>query len=155
VDLIVVLIVAAVVILLAWRLLNRSTSSTQSYQLTYQVQVDGVDRRISDSVLSFELPAQLVANSSLVSGGYVVAVEAKEPDESGELIWTAKSGTVTARPREDTVTLIFTIEAVITDPVNNTVSTQDIRVGADNTVKTSDMELDGVIIWLEKTEVAA
>ncbi len=152
IDLVVIVILVLAVAFIGWKVIGGRSASGQSYKLTYQVRVDHVEEVSLDCITQFGTPCQLVANTSLVPGAYVVDIS--EYDNSGEIKmqFNDKGGIITPVSRQG-VGVIFTVEAIITDNVNNTVATQNIRIGANNTVKTSNYEFEGTVVYLEKEAV--
>jgi len=151
IDLVVIVLAAAVVTALGMKLAGRSSAGvTATTKLTYTVKVAAVDPRVYDSVLE-NIPGQLMASGQLVDAS-VVAVEAS-PATNGASLNTA-GGALDITLREDLLDLVFTIEANVANTVLNEVGTQEVRIGKSHIVKTTKFELpSGVILtcrWEEQ-----
>ena len=155
VDIIAVILIAAVVIFAAWKLLGPDDSITAEREMTdvtFTVKVEGVPAELYENCKA-HLPSPLMASGALV-GGEIVAVE-QEPyyvlSASGDWI-------------EDTAhtTLLFTVETTTptAEVMTTQVGEQEVRIGkTDYILKSEYIEFsDGVIvdvIWGDGTTPAA
>ena len=141
VDLLVIIVIVAAAVLLAFKLLGGSGGVGAAVpQVTYTVRVMEVDQATYDSVRQYVDSAsgkqdQLMANGQLLDG-YIVDVTAEAhvaaPDD--------KVG-------GETLDLLFTIVATPSDTVQNTVGTQEVRIGKTHIVKSQHIEFEeGVIM---------
>lgn len=136
VDLLVVLLVAAVAVVLAVRLLGPEDGGGAGTQkLTYTVRAMEVTQETYENVRQFVDASagkkdQLMASGDLLDG-YVVDVTATEhiPTEADTV-----GGA--------TLDLVFTVEVSITDRVSNKVGTQEVRIGKSHILKTVHLEFD-------------
>lgn len=143
VDLLVlVLIIAAAVVLCVKFLGGEKDSQEPPTRLVYTARTMEVTQETYDSVRQFVnkeagLKDQLMTGDKLLEG-YIVDVSAtphvpKASDAVGG----------------ETLDLLFTIEATVTDTVINAVGTQQVRVGKSHVIKSQHIEFNGVIMTCE------
>lgn len=153
IDLLVVLVLIAAVLFLAFRFTRGSGSNpvTSSTKLTYTAMVSGVSPQLYEEVQR-QLAAtnnhdQLMASGDLLDG-YVVGMTAAphvnyQTDSNGVITTSVEQG---ADARYD---LTFTVEANVPNPVVNAVGTQEVRVGKAHILKTTHIEFNSTIITCE------
>ena len=137
VDLLVILLVVAVGAVLAVKLLAPSDDGggADTRKLTYTVRVMEVTRDTYENVCQFVDAAagkkdQLMASGQLLDG-YVVDVSA-----------TDHIPTASDVVGGETLDLVFTVEANITELIANKVGTQEVRIGKSHILKTVHLEFE-------------
>lgn len=150
VDLLVIVLVAAVLVVLGVKFLGGKSTGSAGEEgvptLTYTVRVMEVSQETYENVCQFVnkeagLKDQLLASGKLLNG-YVVDVTAAEH--------IAAPGDAVGG---DTLDLLFTIEVVPTDALVNTVGTQEVRIGKEHIVKSQHLEFEyGVVMTCEWSE---
>ncbi len=140
IDLIAILLIAAVLAFAGWKLANRGSGAaggeTPMVNVTYQVKCEGVPRELYENCQA-HLPSKLMASGELV-GGQIDAVE-REP-------YYVMAADGTWVEDKDHVTLLFTASIEIPDtPVMTTkVGDQEVRVGkTDYILKSEYIEFSG------------
>lgn len=149
VDLLVAILLIAVVALGAWKIFGATEAITaKKVQITYMVRAEGVDPQIYDEAKK-HVPSTLMASGKRLDGE-ITAVK-KSPHmvfvlgQDGQPVWT-----------EDPyhVDLTFTMEAMVTeshDVLTSEVGTQEVRIGKKHFVKSEYIEVEGVVISVERT----
>ena len=146
VDLLVIVVIVAAAALLAMKLLGGKVTAGSVPTLTYTVRVMEVDQATYDNVRQFVDPAtgakdQLMANGQPLNG-YIVDVTA-----------TPHVAAPSDKVGGDTLDLLFTVEVTPTDAVQNTVGTQEVRIGKTHILKSLHMEFEeGVIMTCQWEE---
>lgn len=140
VDLLVIIVIVAAAALLAFKFLGGgSVGNGAAPKLIYTVRVMEVDQATYENVCQYVdsasgLRDQLMANGQLLDG-YIVDVTATEH---------------VASPNDEvggeTLDLLFTIEATPSDTVQNTVGTQEVRIGKTHIVKSQHIEFENGVI---------
>lgn len=149
VDIVIIAVLIIIVAFLAYKFLGGdSTITAPTAEITYKVKARNIDKAVLESIQKLDYPCQLVAGESFVGGAYVTAVEYSESDSSIEY-YTVSDGEIRTRVLEDKVDIIFTITAVVTDKANVEVSTQEIRIGKTNYLKTKYFELSGTVLSVD------
>ncbi len=154
IDVLVLLVIVAAGIIFGARILGDSGTALSgsgggdAALITYTVECVRVDLGVYESVqdiLAASGEDQLMAGGRLVGDAFVTEVTAK-PHATTATVLTEGSGNVLSQV-EDTryVDLTFTIQARVDDSVTNLVGTQEVRVGKTHIVKTTRIELNGII----------
>lgn len=140
VDLLVIIVIVAAAALLAFKFLGGgSVGNGAAPKLIYTVRVMEVDQATYENVCQYVdsasgLRDQLMANGQLLDG-YIVDVTATEH---------------VASPNDEvggeTLDLLFIIEATPSDTVQNTVGTQEVRIGKTHIVKSQHIEFENGVI---------
>jgi hypothetical protein len=142
VDFLVILLIVVVAVVLAVKFSGSDSIDAESGEtvtLTYTVRVAGVDQATYENVCQFVdssagLKDQLMASGDMLNG-YIVDVAASTH------IQTA-ADTVGG----DTLDLLFTIVAEVSDVTTGTVGTQEVRIGKSHIVKSTHIEFTGTIM---------
>ena len=148
VDLLVILVIVAAAALLALKLLGGGNIVGSSPdKLTYTVRVMEVDPSTYDSVCQFVdresgKKDQLMSSGQFLNG-YIVDVAASThvPSPSDEV-------------GGETLDLLFTIEVIPSDAAQNTVGTQEVRIGKAHIVKSQHIEFENGVIMTCQWEAA-
>ena len=141
IDLLAILLIAAVLVLAAWKFIGRNGDSIDyerpQTKVTYQVKVEGVAPELYENCLE-HLPSPLMASGTLV-GGQIEAVEKQDYqvlDANGNWV-------------PDHVTLIFTVTTTTptAEVMTTKVGDQEVRIGkTDYILKSEYIEFsDGTI----------
>lgn len=144
IDLLVVLVLIAALLFLAFRLTRGSNANpvNSSTKLTYTTLVTGITPDVYAEVQRQLANAggrdQLMASGDLLNA-YVTNVTATphinyQPDDNGVVTASVETGD---NARLD---LIFTVEATVVNPIVNEVGTQEVRVGKTHILKTTHFE---------------
>ncbi len=141
IDLMAILVVVALVLFVGMRLIQPD-NNVQKLSLVYTVKVSNVEEDVWESMQEVTLPDQLMASGELLDA-YVTSVEAIESEDTTYELVDANELQVV---KEDTVDLIFTIEASVPDNVKNEVGTQEVRIGKRHIVKTEHFEFEKGIV---------
>lgn len=154
IDLLALLLVAAVAVLLAVRLLGGrlgglTAGDKEPVTIVYSVTVSGVRPESYEVVRRFvDKDAgkrdQLMTGTQLLNGYVTDCVAVPHVNYT-----TDANGQVSAVPSsgEDTrLDLTFTLEAVVTNPITNAVGSQEVRVGNGQYVKTAHFDFYGNIL---------
>lgn len=147
IDLIVIFVVLAVGIVIGSKLLGNDTAVVSaSRNISYVVEVEDVDGDVYESLMAMTLPDQLFAGTALVNG-YVVSMSGEpNTDKIYEIEDTSDTeNPVLVEKYADLYDMTFVIEASLAD-IANEVGTQEVRVGKEHIVKTSNFELTGGLI---------
>lgn len=151
----IVLIIAAAVVLVGKLLENRGGDIT-TMNVTYTVKVCNVDADVYRSIKAVALPDQLMAAGELLNGRVVSVSEAAAGDPVYQFSQNDEGVLEVTQGINETFDLIFTIEANVSNRISNELGTQEIRIGKDHIVKTSNFELEhGVILSCEWIDEAA
>ncbi|MBS6367313.1 MAG: DUF4330 domain-containing protein [Clostridiales bacterium] len=144
IDLVVVLILIALVVGVAWKLLggkiSNAVAANNAVSVQYEVLCTNVDRAVADYCLE-NAEGQLMSNGDLLNG-YVTGCTAEPYMES-----TVNSeGSTVSYQVTDRQNLRFTVECQVV-PSNNAyeVGSQEVRVGKSHIVKTSMIEVTGTV----------
>ena len=143
IDLLAILLIAAVLVLAAWKFIGRNGDSIDyerpQTKVTYQVNVEGVAPELYENCLE-HLPSPLMASGALV-GGQIEAVEKQDYQ-----VLDANGNWVTD---PDHVTLIFTVTTTTptAEVMTTKVGDQEVRIGkTDYILKSEYIEFsDGTI----------
>ncbi len=136
VDLLVLVLIVAAAAVLGMKFLGgRGAPGETAQKLTYTVRVMGVTQETYENVCQYVdkqagIKEQLQASGKLLPG-YIVDVTA-----SPHL--PISTDTVGG----DTLDLLFTVEATVTDLVKNEVGTQEVRVGKSHILKGQHIEFE-------------
>ena len=134
IDLAVIIIVLAVVAAVGMKLFGNkavASATTQQVTLTYEVVAQDVPDHVAEYCVA-HTGGQLLSSGKLLDG-YITGCEAVEvSDENGTLYFTIEVNTT------------FSSSAYV-------VGSQEVRVGMEHLVKTSDIEVEGIISNLEVT----
>lgn len=137
IDLAVIIIVLAVVAAVGMKLFGNkavASATTQQVTLTYEVVAQNVPDHVAEYCVA-HTGGQLLSSGKLLDG-YITGCEAVEVSD--------ENGTHTD--------LYFTIEVNTTFSSSAyVVGSQEVRVGMEHLVKTSDIEVEGIISNLEVT----
>lgn len=137
IDLAVIIIVLAVVAAVGMKLFGNkevASATTQQVTLTYEVVAQDVPDHVAEYCVA-HTGGQLLSSGKLLDG-YITGCEAVEVSD--------ENGTHTD--------LYFTIEVNTTFSSSAyVVGSQEVRVGMEHLVKTSDIEVEGIISNLEVT----
>ena len=143
IDLLAILLIAAVLVLAAWKFIGRNGDSIDyerpQTKVTYQVKVEGVAPELYENCQA-HLPSPLMASGALV-GGQIEAVE-KETYQ----VLDANGNWVTD---PDHVTLIFTVTTTTptAEVMTTKVGDQEVRIGKkDYILKSEYVEINGGVI---------
>lgn len=157
IDLLVIILVVAVAIVVGVKVLaNRSAGSAgetgDATDLRFTVVASAQNSMVTDRLDQYVDKSagkrdQLLANREPVENGYIVDYWV----EPARYVEGANGMTVVNDPGESgdsgLVDIYFVIEARASDPINNTVVSQEVRIGKKFTVKTTHFEfLDAVIV---------
>lgn len=156
IDLLVVLIALATVVMVALKMTGRlgGLKNEVTTNVVYTARVERVDRDIYEAVTAFidEAKAagkpgdQLMANGELLSG-YITGVTAV-PHE--QITLHSYDASISVESGEDTLDLLFTIEAYGVNNIKTNVGTQEVRVGKGHIIKTTHFEFaNGVVVTCE------
>lgn len=143
IDLLVVVILIAAILFLAFRFTRKDANPVNSStKLTYTTLVANITPEVYEEVQRQMAAAggkdQLMASGDLLPA-YVTKVEARphavyQPDDNGVITASEEQG-------EDAhLDLVFTIEANVVNPIVNEVGPQEVRVGKSHVVKTVHFE---------------
>lgn len=158
IDLVVLILVAAVAVVLVIKVTGGGRGLTSGTQLTYTVEVQGVKSQVYEEIKDIldEGPSQLMASGDLLSG-HVVSVTSAPSVKSTIIVDTeGENKGLIQNVDEDLLDLVFTIEVTVANTVTNEVGTQEIRVGKTHIVKTTQFELEnGVILSCDWATPAA
>lgn len=159
VDLLVILLLVAAVVLVAYKMMNRGDGSGAGHKaLTYTVLVENVEPEVYEGLKAY-IPAdgtgdQLMANGEIVNA-WVVDVSSA-PHKDGLTMTDVEGKKLTFPVENDALDLTFTIRADVVNAVTNEVGTQEVRIGKNHIVKTVHFELDnGTITSCNWEEPAA
>lgn len=151
IDLLALIIIIVAAVMLVGKLMSNRDAVDPSMNLRYTVRVYHVEEEVYQAIQGVTLPDQLMASGDMLSG-QVISVTAEPskgeiynltPDEENGSIELITSG-------GPTYDLTFVIEAYVANTVTNEIGTQEIRIGKDHIVKTSNFELpDGVVLSYE------
>lgn len=151
-DLLVLLVLIAAAVLLAVKLLIPDQSDKENpvktvTQIIYTVSVKEIQPEIYQGILEYVDPAagkidQLVSNGKLVNGAYITECTATPhityvETADGSVRAVASSGD------DQRLDLTFTIYAYVANTTDNTVGSQEVRIGVKHTIKTAHFELAG------------
>ena len=140
IDLLAILLIAAVLVLAAWKFIGRNGDSIDyerpQTKVTYQVKVEGVAPELYENCLE-HLPSPLMASGALV-GGQIEAVEKQDYQ-----VLDANGNWVTD---PDHVTLIFTVTTTTptAEVMTTKVGDQEVRIGKTDYILKSEFS-DGTI----------
>lgn len=149
VDVVIIVVVAALLILGAYKLIGWENNQGDLQQIVYTVKATGQEKATYESVLK-HLPGDLVATGADVHGKVVSAVSAPS-------VYYVPVGDSTSKvylgpvENKDLVDIVFTVEASVdaNDAKMIKVGTQEVRVGKSHVVKTQFIELSGTILSVE------
>lgn len=145
VDVVIIVVIAAVLCFLGYKFLIKGDSIvTPTAEITYKVLIKNAEKESLESIMERDLPMQLIAGESYVANAYIVDIEYKDSENSIE-IFSTDTG-IKTRALEGKVDIIFTVTAVVEDKANVEVSTQEIRIGKTNYLKTKYLEMSGTVI---------
>ena len=140
IDLLAILLIAAVLVLAAWKFIGRNGDSIDyerpQTKVTYQVKVEGVAPELYENCLE-HLPSPLMASGTLV-GGQIEVVEKQDYQ-----VLDANGNWVTD---PDHVTLIFTVTTTTptAEVMTTKVGDQEVRIGkTDYILKSEFIEFSG------------
>lgn len=165
-DLLVVLVLAAAAVLLAVKLLTPEQTDKENpvktvTLITYTVSVKEIQPEIYQGILEYVDPAagkvdQLISNGKPVNGAYVTECTAS-PHITYVETADGNVRAVESSGDDRRLDLTFTIYAYVSNTTDNTVGSQDVRIGVKHTIKTAHFELSGgqvqTVVWGEE-EVA-
>ena len=98
---------------------------------------------VYENILAYVPGDQLYGSNGLIDG-YVTAVEAQAQETP---VLSVEDGLLTVSTEaDDRLTLTFTIEGYVTDPITNSFGTQEARIGDGYIVKTIHFELSGGVV---------
>lgn len=150
VDLLVLILVIGGIALAVWKFTGVSdTFYAKKIQVTYTVKAEGMDTGLYDETLK-HIPSTLMASGEKLSGRITGVTKLPHMvcvlGEDGAPIWV-----------EDPyhVDLVFTVEATVTESTGvllTQVGTQEVRIGKKHIVKSEYIEVEGIVIGLERTE---
>ena len=157
IDLLVIIFLIAAVIVVGMKVLNKEETVVNTTRLTYTVRVTAQPEQVAARVAEFVDTAsgkrdQLMAGDEMVSA-YIIDYWT-EPTHYNKL----SNGTVELFDAAELeasganlVDICFVIEAITTDPLTNSVGSQQVRIGKDHIVKTTHLEFyNGIIescVW--------
>lgn len=156
IDLVVLALIIAVVVIIGMKLTGRGPTTPQAQEGT-ELEYTVIVYRISPTVyaeVEKEVAlggdhAGLMANGEMLAGSYVKSVTSQPHVESVPV----DDGTLVRSEEPDLVDAIFTIRAMVTNPVTQAVGTQEVRIGKSHIVKTKTLELgNGVILTCAPVE---
>ena len=149
IDLLVILLIAAAAVFLGMRLGQRNSvtpSTPTTSRIRFEVKVARMDLETYEAVKArYDAgETQLVAGEDLIDG-YIVDLKAVTYSNT---IATDDGRYVIA---EDPyyMNVYYTVEAAVSNPITNLVSTQEIRIGATVWVKTVGTQFQGTVVSLE------
>ncbi|MBR2521485.1 MAG: DUF4330 domain-containing protein [Oscillospiraceae bacterium] len=136
IDLIVLIVVILAAAALIWKIAGNRISNavTGRAEIEYVVKCSDMDSELVPAVENAEYPARLTASGSYVDG-YLKSFRYESGKEAG------------------TVDMYFTITANVPgNTITYPVGSQEVRVGKEHIVKTSFIEITGIIISMELSE---
>lgn len=155
IDLLVILLVLVVAVVVGLKLMGKNQGipgGGGGTMLTYTVRVSEVQPEVYEAIKTRvdAGDAQLMANGEMLSAN-ITAVSATPYQKPVETM----DGRIVYAQDTQRMTVVFTIEANITNPVTQAVGTQEVRIGKAHIVKTVDFELvNGVIFSCEQMPAA-
>ena len=144
IDVVVVVLIAAVAVLLVMKFAGGETYQAQYGTIQYTVVVEDQPVEVYEGVKE-HVPAALMASGARYDDQQIVSVEAKS-------VLVRDNGEWVEDP--DHVDIFFTIEGTveITPVMTTTVATQEIRVGREIILKTEYLEFDPAIVTAVEIE---
>ncbi len=152
VDLIVIILIVAAIVVLCVKFLGSGSTLEEEEQplskITFTVLVSELYPETYENVCQYVnketgLKEQLMSNGNPVEGCYIVDVSATEHIH-----------TISDTVGGDTLDVLFTIEAMVSDPDLPVVGSQEVRIGRTHNVKSVHMEFQtGVVITCEWEEI--
>lgn len=148
IDALVLLLIVAAAAVLALRLLNRNSgadpgASDAATQITYTVLVTEVSPESYEAIRQFVDP-EAGKKDALVSNSKVLNAYVTDCQASPHVTYVeAADGQVYAAQStggDQRLDLVFTIQAAISETVDNKVGSQDVRIGVRHIVKTAHFE---------------
>ena len=151
IDLVVVLVLIALVVGVAWNLvggkISNAVAANNAVTVQYEVLCTNVDRAVADYCME-NSNGQLMSNGDLLNGSVTGCT--MEPYMESTI--NAEGSTVSYQVT-DRQNLRFTIECQVV-PANNAyeVGSQEVRVGKSHIVKTSMIEVTGTVTAMTVTD---
>ncbi len=154
IDILVLLVVAAVVVVLAWKggsKVSEAVGMTESNTTTveYQVIVNNANAALCQSVLAIDFSDE--ANSQVMNDGKLVDAQILSCElQPYYLTQVSEDGTLLRAEDPERGVLVFTLraEASVVDYAY-VVGSQELRIGKSYIVKTTALELTGSVSGLE------
>ncbi|MBP1737106.1 MAG: hypothetical protein H6Q60_987 [Oscillospiraceae bacterium] len=154
IDLLVLLLAVVLVAFLGIKFIGGGGSGTAAVPalITYTVEVRGVDPEVYDSICDYvnldqNQKDQLMSDGELISNAYIINVTATD------YVPYVEDALKAGGADDDRLTLVFTIQAQVSDATTDKVGSQEVRIGKTHIVKTTHFELtDGIIqtcVWDE------
>ena len=149
IDLLVILLIVAAAIFLGMRLGNRSSgtpSAPTTSRVRFVVRVTRMDLESYEAVKArYDAgETQLIAGEDLIDG-YIV--DLRSTTYSNPI--ATDDGRYVLAEDPNYITVYYTLEAAVSNPITNMVVTQEVRIGAPFWVKTVGTQFSGTIIDLE------
>ena len=149
IDLLVVLIVAVIAVAVALKMTGRLGSARVEVgtNFTYTVKAEKIEPEVYESIKGYIEAAQaagkpgdqLMANGELLPG-YITSVTAN-PRPTSAAVATSNGVVAVTTGQDDTLDLVFEVQAYTGNNIKTDLGTQEVRVGKQHIIKTTHFEL--------------